>query len=179
MYLPKTKYKTSNASQRDNLVDSTGALYQGPYFETVTGELYSGAAPSKDSKPLTQATGPDQTINTLGYLTPLGRTVYDRVRKDPVEEQLKETLEVPYHYPKPTSGTSFERYFAIDKTTQRVIEISKDTYLSMKSKEPKYYFPKYDLKTLTWSLTNASENRINAAVAGLDSYLKDPSQFVR
>ena len=179
MYLPKTKYKTSNASQRDGLVDSTGTLYQGPYFETVTGELYSGATPSKDSKSLKRSTGPDQTTNTLGYLTPPGRTVYDRVRKDPVEEQLKETLEVPRHYPRPTSSTSFTRYFAIEKITARVIEVSKDVYLSMKSKEPKYYYPKYELITLEWSLTNPTENRINIAVAKLDNYLKDPSQFVR
>ena len=57
--------------------------------------------------------------------------------------------------------------------------MSKDVYLSMKSKEPKYYYPKYELKTLDWSLRSVSDNRINAAIAGLESYLKDPSQFVR
>ena len=180
MYLPKSKYTGNKYTAGNQLVYSNNNQpYVGPYFETYLGEYYSGDSPTSNSRKLEPVVveGTTSLVSNQTAQPILER--YDTIRRNSSEFRLKETLPVPMYYPRPNTGTSFERYFAIDKNTQRVVEVSKDTYLSMKSKEPKYYYPKYDLKTLTWSLTNASENRINAAVAGLDSYLKDPSQFVR
>lgn len=175
MYLPSFKYKGNLITEGDEYsIEGSDQPYVGKYFLTDTGEYFTGTKPGD---------GPNQRL--VPYIKPVGGINgtrierYDLIRQKEIETQLKDTLPIPIHYPRPNTGTSFERYFAIDKTTQRVVEVSKDTYLSMKSREPRYYYPKYDLKTLTWSLTNASENRINAAIAGLDSYLKDPSQFVR
>jgi len=180
MYLPKSKYSGNKYTPGKQLVYSDNKEpYTGPYFETYLGEFYSGEKPSRKSRQLEPVTveGTVSLVEDETRLPILER--YDVVRKDSSEFKLKETLPVPLYYPKPTNQKTLTRYFAIDKTNQRVVEVSKDTYLSMKSKEPKYYYPKYELKTLTWSLTSVSANRVNAAVAGLDSYLKDPSQFVR
>ena len=175
MYLPSFKYKGNLITEGDEYsIEGSDQPYAGKYFLTDTGEYFTGNKPGD---------GPNQRL--LPYIKPVGGANstrierYDLVRQKEAETQLKDTLPVPLYYPKPGTGASFERYFAIDKTNQRVVEVSKDTYLSMKSKEPKYYYPKYNLKTLTWSLTNVSENRINAAIEGLGTYLKDPSQFVR
>lgn len=185
MYLPKSKYKTSIATKQDSLVDPNGVLYEGAYFETFKGEKFTGSAPSNSSKRLTDITGPDQTDGTLtlGFVEPVRVTDYDIVREDKKELQLRATLPVPIYYPKPsqkdyTKG-NFKRYFAVDKTTGQILEVSPAVYASMKAQKPEYYYPKYRLKTLKWSLQKRSENRINAAVTKLDSYLKDPSQFVR
>jgi len=175
MFLPKTKYKGglhTTGTEFKNPV--TGESYTGPYFKTYLGESYTGNKPSSDSVLLIS----QQETKPTGAPKPI-KEEYDYLRNNSNEVDLKSTLPVPIYYPRSNRGATLERYFAIDKTNQRVVEVSKDTYLSMKSKEPKYYYPKYVLKTLTWSLTNVSDNRVNAAVAGLDSYLKDPSQFVR
>lgn len=181
MYLPKSKYQGGLRAQPASLkILATGESYEGMYFKTYDGRLFTGTAPSSQAQEL--------TTNTFGISENLaidGESVigipneYDVLRSNDIEVQLKATLPLPLHYPKPGNVESFTRYFAVDKNTQRVVEVSKDTYLSMKSQEPKYYYPKYDLRILEWSLTNATENRINASIEGLDSYLKDPSQFVR
>ena len=180
MYLPKSKYSGNKYTPGKQLVYSDSRQpYVGPYFETYLGEFYSGNKPSQESRQLTPVVveGTESLVQDETRAPIVGR--YDVVRQRTLELQLKETLPVPLYYPKPGNVENFTRYFAIDKTSQRVVEVSKDTYLSMKSQEPKYYYPKYELKTLQWSLTNVSENRINASIEGLDSYLKDPSQFVR
>lgn len=181
MYLPKSKYQSNLTAAPGALkIKATSEPYTGPYFKTYTGKMYTGEAPSNASQELVNNTfGISENLAINGQEVVGIPNEYDYLRSNNQEVQLKATLPVPIYYPKPNTGTTLERYFAIDKTAQRVVEVSKDTYLSMKSREPRYYYPKYDLKTLTWSLTNASENRINTAVAGLDSYLKDPSQFVR
>ena len=185
MYLPKTKYRVLTATEQDGLAGPDGVLYQGAYFETFKGEKFTGSVPSKDSKRLTEITGPDQTdgVNTLGFANPPGRTKYDFLRQNVKELQLRATLPVPVYYPKPSPEAykkqTFKRYFAIDKNTNRILEIAPSVYASMKAQEPEYYYPKYTLKVVNWSLVSVSANRINAAVLELSSYLKDPSQFVR
>ena len=175
MFLPKSKYKGGLHTTGTEFKNSiTRESYTGPYFKTYLGEVYSGGTPSLNSVLLI----PQQETTSTGASTPI-KEEYDYIRENSNEVDLKSTLPLPLYYPRQVEGKSFTRYFAIDKTSQRVVEVSKDTYLSMKSQEPKYYYPKYELKTLQWSSTNVSENRINASIEGLDSYLKDPSQFVR
>lgn len=182
MYLPKTKYRVLTATTQDNLVDPNGVLYQGPYFETFTGEKFTGEVPSKDSKPLTDIIGPDQS-NSLSFDIPLEITDYDSVRDDRQELQLRSTLDIPVYYPKPMpadySKKTLLRYFAIDKSTGRILEISKQVVTSLRSKEVKYYYPKYTTKVIQWSLVNINANEQTIYKEKIGSYLKDPSQFVR
>jgi len=175
MYLPTFKYKGNLYTQGEEYsIEGTNESYVGNYFTTYSGDVFTGNKPGD---------GPNSRL--VRYIQPTGGTSnirpeqYDIIRQKDSEVQLRDTAPVPLYYPKPGNVESFTRYFAIDKSTKRVVEVSKDVYLSMKSKEQKYYYPKYELKTLDWSLRSVSDNRINTAIAGLESYLKDPSQFVR
>lgn len=181
MYLPKSKYQGNLKAAPGSLkIKATGEPYEGMYFKTYEEKLFSGTTPSSQAQELTSNVfGISENLAIDGESVIGIPNEYDVLRNNDTEVKLKATLPVPLHYPKPGNVESFTRYFAIDKTSQRVVEVSKDTYLSIKSQEPKYYYPKYELKTLQWSLTNVAENRINASIEGLDSYLKDPSQFVR
>lgn len=180
MYLPKSKYITRNTAGNEFQTRRSTVPYVGPYFETSTGKFFTGSSPSSTSEELFRLAEQGDSVGRIqSGPEAVNYTDYDFIRRDDMELELRSTIPVPLHYPKPGNGESFTRYFAIEKTTQRVVELSKSTYLSMESEETKYYFPKYDLRVLEWSLTNASENRINAAIEGLESYLKDPSQFVR
>ena len=185
MYLPKSKYQSNLTAAPGALkIKATSEPYTGPYFKAYTGKMYTGNAPSRTSQELV-----DNTFGISENLAINGQEVigipneYDYVRGNNLEVQLKATLPVPLYYPKPTPSDYtkgiVKRYFAIDKTTGQVLEISSKVYASMKAQKPEYYYPKYELKTLKWSLRNRSTNRINSSVTKLDSYLKDPSQFVR
>lgn len=180
MYLPKSKYRTKVTAGNEFQAQNSTVPYSGMYFETYLGEFFTGESPSSSSIPLTKLAEQGDSVGRIQQgPEAVEYTNYDFVRRDPKELELRSTLPVPLYYPKPGNVNNFTRYFAIDKVTIKVVEVSKNTYLSLENQEPKYYYPKYELRTLDWSLTNVSDNRINAAVAGLESYLKDPSQFVR
>ena len=193
MYLPKSKYKSGRRALRGEYVYAkTGRDYTGPYFVTYTSETYTGTRPSSKSELIVPvdldndsvySTTNEVLIETAEYDTaPLGSR-YDLVRRNDTELQLRATLPIPLYYPKPspadyTKGV-IKRYFAIDKNTGQILEVSSKVYASMKAQKPEYYYPKYTLKTINWSLRDRSANRINSSVTKLDTYLKDPSQFVR
>ena len=180
MYLPKSKYKTSITTGNEFQTRRSTSPYVGLYFETSTGEFFTGDKPTSTSEKLFRLAEQGDSVGRIqSGPTAVDYTDYDFVRRDDAELELRSTLPIPLYYPKPEGVKSFTRYFAIDKNTGRVVEVSKSTYLSLESQEPKYYYPKYELRLLEWSLTNPDINRINAAVEKLDSYLKDPSQFVR
>jgi len=182
MYLPRTKYRVFTATAQDSLAGPDGVLYQGPYFETFTGEKFTGNIPSRNSKPLTDILSPDQS-NNLSFSIPLEVTDYDSIRNDKKELQLRSTSPIPPYYPKPMpadyKSKTLLRYFAVDKSTGRTLEISKQVFTSLRSKEVKYYYPKYTTKVIKWSLVNINANEQTIYKEGIGSYLKDPSQFVR
>lgn len=179
MYLPSFKYKGNLYTPGDEYsIEGSDLPYTGNYFITVTGGIFTGNKPGDGSNSkLVQYKKPVGGANSIKIER------YDLIRQRNVEVQLRDTLPVPIYYPKPISSDYtkgiIKRYFAIDKTTGQILEISSKVYASMKAQKPEYYFPKYELKTLKWSLRNRSTNRINSSVTKLDSYLKDPSQFVR
>lgn len=185
MYLPKTKYKGNlYTAGTEYVLPGETSPYVGPYFQTFTGEAYTGNSPSKKSKKLLpfEEQGSSRGIFTEGP-PPVMFEQYDGIRKDQQEFQLRSTLDIVTHYPKPAPadyGKNFIiRYFAIEKSTRRTSEISKEVYTSLNAKEPTYYYPKYDIKAIQWSLVNIRANQEIVRESGLGDYLKDPSQFVR
>lgn len=185
MYLPKTKYK-GGLTTAGNEYRLPGEVqpYVGPYFETFTGKVFSGTKPSNTSKELLplEEQGSSAGVYTKGP-SPILSTEYDGIRNNNEELQLRSTLDIPVYYPKPMpadySKKTIIRYFAIEKVTGRILEISKEVFTSLKSKETKYYYPKYTTKVIQWSLVNINANEQTVYKEKIGSYLKDPSQFVR
>lgn len=185
MYLPKTKYKGNlYTAGTEYVLPGEINPYVGPYFVTFTGEAYTGTSPSKNSKRLLpfEEQGSSRGIFTEGP-SPVLFEQYDGIRENQQEFKLRSTLDIPTYYPKPMPEDYTKkvilRYFAIEKTTGRILEISKETLTSLKSKEPKYYYPKYTTKVIQWSLVNINANEQIIYKEKIGSYLKDPSQFVR
>jgi hypothetical protein len=185
MYLPKTKYKAGLfTSDSTLLVESTREVYIGPYFETFKGEVYAGTSPlGKNIQKLVKVDTSPELVDS--YLTP---GEYDVVKQDVEAYNLRVTEPVQMYYPVPSeenySKGELLRYFLRDKTIGRILEVRKDVYESISKKEIKYYYPKYELLALSWSLRNVGSNRTVIQLAekrlpGISSYLKDPSQFVK
>ena len=191
MYLPKSKYKGDQyTSGQEYIIPGEIDAYVGPYFTTFNGTAYTGEKPSSTSVKLEPL---PEKENPTGYNSPITGEVlfyeeYDGLRNNIDEFKLRSTLPVTRHYPKPTQEDynrgEFMRYFARDKKTRIVLEISKDVYASMKQKEPKYYFPKYDILEMKWNLTDAQTNISTIRFKSFDmpeliSFINDPAQFVK
>jgi len=185
MYLPKTKYRTGLYSDGRTLVTSlNGEAYTGPYIETFDGRYFSGNSPmDPNSKEL--AVIEPLPEGPVTYLEPLE---YDEIRQDEEAFKLRDTLQLQISYPvvteKDRTQASITRYFAKDKSTDRIFEINRQDYLSILQKEVKYYYPRYEVRGLNWSLISSGVNQISInqlekVFSGISEYLKDPSQFVR
>ena len=184
MYLPKSKYKGGlYTSGNEYRIETTGMMYTGPYFEIFNGDRYVGTSPE-----FTTGQKLISYVEESNFRSPLPNEEYDFVRNNTEEFNLRLTEKVSMYYPVPSNvdytNGRFIRYFLRDKTTGQVLEVAKSVFTSIKNKEVKYYYPKYEYVSVSWSLTSkvANERVIPVAekiLAGLSYYLKDPSQFVK
>lgn len=193
MYLPKFKYKgdLTTPGKEFRLVDS-GEDYVGLYFETYNGKYYTESRPRKFSRELQKYNTfvRDFTPNDRFDYTPYPPIVedYDVLKQDVHTFQLKSTYPVRTYYPK-VSELDYEkgfinRYYVRDKNTGTIQEVSSEVYEQMGSKTTKYYYPKYDILKLRWSLLSFTNNSktislSNGRLFGLREYIKNPSQFIR
>lgn len=190
MYLPKSKYKGNQYTPgREYIIPGEIDAYVGPYFITFKGVAYTGAEPSRSSVKLEPL---PEKENPTGFTSDTGEVVfyqeYDQLRNDPQEFKLRSTSPVPTYYPKPTDKDyqkgMFKRYFVRDKQIGRVQEVNETVYRAIKTKTTQYYYPKYAILELDWSLTSIMDNRYVTALKAikfpeLTNYLKDPAQFVK
>ena len=193
MYLPKFKYKgdLTTPGKEFRLLDS-GEDYVGLYFETYNGKYYTESRPRKSSRELQKYNTfvRDFTPNDRFESTPFPPIVedYDVIRQDVHTFQLKSTYPVRTYYPK-VSELDYEegflmRYYVRDKNTGTIQEVSSEVYENLQGKTTKYYYPKYDILKLRWSLIFTQDNskilRIgNKRLPGLSSYVKGITEFIR
>jgi len=193
MYLPKFKYKgdLTTPGNEFRLLDS-GEDYVGLYFETHNGKYYTENEPRTSSRELQKYNTfvTDSTPNDRFDYTPYPPIVedYDVLHQDVHTFKLKSTYPVRNYYPK-VSESDYEkrflmRYYVRDKNTGVVQEVSSEVYEQMEGKTTKYYYPKYDILKLRWSLISTLDNskilRIgNKRLPGLSSYVKGITEFIR
>jgi hypothetical protein len=193
MYLPKFKYKgdLTTPGREFRLLDS-GEDYVGLYFETYNGKYYTENEPRTSSRELQKYNTfvRDFTPNDRFESIPFPPIVedYDVIKQDVHTFRLKSTYPVRTYYPK-VSESDYEkrflmRYYVRDKNTGTIQEVSSEVYENLQGKTTKYYYPKYDILKLRWSLIFTQDNskilRVgNKRLPGLSSYIKNPSEFIR
>ena len=193
MYLPKFKYKGNLTTPgKEFRVMETEEDYVGLYFETYNGRYYTGGVPTRNSKELQKYDifVRDFTPNDRFDYTPYPPVVedYDIIKQDVHTFQLKSTYPVRTHYPV-VSESDYEkgflfRYYVRDKNTGTIQEVSSEVYENMERKTTKYYYPKYDILKLRWSLFSFMRNSEmvslgNRRLPGLNEYIKNTTQFIR
>lgn len=193
MYLPKFKYKGNLTTPGNEFrYVGTDTDYVGLYFETHDGKYFTEGEPNKLSKEIQKYDTfvRDFTPNDRFDYTPYPPIVeeYDELKQDVHTFQLKSTYPVRNHYPK-VSELDYEkgflmRYYVRDKNTGTVQEVSSEVYEQMEGRTVKYYYPKYDILKLRWSLISSQDNskvvRLgNRRLPGLGDYIKGITQFIR
>lgn len=202
MYLPKFKYEGSKfTSGGEYALKDTGAEYKGFYFVTYKGEVYTGPEPSLKGTNA-QLLPLQQVEQSFGTLESEDLLVYDEIYNSPHEFSLKVTQEVPSYIPVVTVGNTIDgfllRYFAQNKITKEIIEISKQTYSDLDNRTVRYFYKNYNIVRLYWFLNGSIEDTQNGpykipgirskniestktaekTISGLSQYLSNPLEFV-
>ena len=177
MYLPKFKVTEPQYTYGDEYeLSTTGLVYTGFYFKSSTGQAYTGKAPGDGENTLLNVSRDFRTDFELDqpYLTD-----YDVLVNDPNLFALRKTLPLPPHYPMPsTQESAIIRYFAKEKVTGQIIEISKSTYQALKKKSTLYFYPGYDILELLWIIQGSVEDTVNGSytIPGIKSKNKKQLQ---
>lgn len=162
MYYPKSQIKTNlYANTNQFVIASTQEGYSGYYYEISSGKQYTGKFPG-DGKNLllTSATpvtnGPEVTnsSNETDFITPF----------DPIDGSV-DVRSIPKYYtipPKLIPENGFViRYFCKKRNENKYIEISKEDYNRLKTKDDSIAWDLYDPISLSWEITNQSVNLNN------------------
>ena len=175
-YLPKIK-QVKNAKPPGKLIDpATGLAFTGKFVQDLLGRFFKGDTITKDSQPLDVAPFEDE-LEAGKY----GSDFVNKVVK-PSEKDYEKGL--------------FDRFFAKDARTGKIIELDKPTFNEFKSQGKLYR----KILRIQWYVTGDPEDQIingylypgtkaknqdviNQAekiLPGIgEQILKDPGQFVR
>lgn len=200
MFVPKHKRKDNLITQGGLVVKNSLVPYSGYYFEVSNGKKYTGRNPY-DGVPQELVTPPMEIENEVtGQTYRTSKDLYDSLTKEADSYKLKITRAVEIYYPTNIPNTpTFKRYFARDKQNGKILEINVNVYKALKTQQPTYYFPRYDILELEWALQGSIEDTVvgkftapgikstnlrtvdkaEAKLPGIKRYLSNPLQFVK
>ena len=163
MYFPKSQIKTNlytNGKEFQN--SSTQEEYIGSYFETSTGDFYSGKNPSdKPNILLTKINNPtENNIETSLNELPPQPTKYSEFTYDflisPINKNIPPTQPLRI-YPLPTEQDytlgEFQRYFLSKTNEPKFIEVDKTQYQKYLDKDENVAYQLYQPFSLPWVIS--------------------------
>jgi hypothetical protein len=159
-YYPKNKI-TVNLYTKGNEFLLNGKSYIGAYYKTFDSKIFTGANPVIGSSQELQSVSVNikekyPNINIKGGILLDNNT--EKYIKNPNIKNLDSYQIPPQYYPQPIDSDYAKgyimRYFAKKRNDiGYVIEISKDTYLSLQSKNSEYDYITYQAIDLFWQIT--------------------------
>lgn len=168
-YIPKSRI-TVNLYTKGNEFTLNGKPYIGAYYKTYNNKIYAGKNPivgsSQELQPLPVSNKEKYpNINIKGGILLDSNT--QRYISNPNIKNLRTYQIPPQYYPNPTDSDYARgyimRYFAKKRNDNGyVIEISKDTHLSLQSSNSEFDYITYQSIDLFWQLTGPlRDTRVN------------------
>jgi hypothetical protein len=170
-YFPKNKI-TVNLYTKGDEFSINGKPYIGAYYKTFNGKSYAGKNPvigtSQELIPINIKSVESNSTGITNRSGILYNDKTDKYIKNPNIKNLQTYQIPPQYYPQPTDSDYAKgyimRYFGKKRNDiGYVIEISKDTYLSLQSKNSEYDYITYQAIDLFWQITgplkDTRENR--------------------
>lgn len=180
MYYPKSQIKTNLFTDGGELVNSiTQDFYQGYYYETSTGQKYTGKTPQDGPNVLLNAFDPNdpvefkQTFNPDLIITQDDLSDGSYPLNPPVRSLPVFNLTLPTNQDK-TNG-QFTRYFCKRNNEIKYLEIDKDTYQKLKNQDPKIAWDLYTPVIVLWIIQGNQTQVFNsnkATVQTIEQNLK-------
>jgi hypothetical protein len=163
MYYPKSQIKTNQYTNGgEYILSTTKEEYKGDYYETSNGEKYTGKTPQDNLNIL--LTPIIQTINLpTNDINPTPAIIVNNIIEDqynPTTTPVSRNIP-PINITLPTAQEQslgiFTRYFC-KKTNENIyLEINKETYTQLKSKDPKIAWDLYEPQSLLWQIKGNKE----------------------
>jgi hypothetical protein len=155
MYYPKSQIKTNLYTDgKEFSLSSTKEAYVGYYYETSTGQQYTGRTPQDGPNILIQRS--DSYPNPLieNQSTPPEEIVLLQ-SAEYVDPNILSTRALPvFNLTLPTNqdktNGQFNRYFCKKTNELKYLEISQDTYQQLKNRDPKIAWDLYTPAIVLW-----------------------------
>lgn len=185
MYYPKSQIQTDLYTKGEQLqLVSSKEEYIGYYWKTSKNEYFTGRNP-QDGSPLKLELIPVALPSTLSTITiEQNNKVYNTLKNI----DTSKTLLVPLYYKPSLTQEDYEigyftRYFAKKQNQNLYIEVNKDTFNKLKTKNESYDYKSYLIFELNWQISgnkdrvqqtnkkiiSSTERRLR--IEGLTSYL--------
>jgi hypothetical protein len=169
MYYPKSQIKTDlYTNGNDFLTSTTKITYKGYYYETSTGEQFTGRSPEDppnikllpiSDDPILSPETPSETLITQdGPL--ISPTLPDRNIP-----QFNPTLPTPQDQ----QNGQFNRYFCKRTNENRYMEIDFNTYSQLQSQDPKIAWDLYNPTLIIWLIQGNREQVYNSNKGSVQS----------
>lgn len=152
MYYPLSQIQANLYTNGSELVySSNDQPYIGVYWKTSKGEYFSGKNPQDPTS---------QSLKLISQNISTSKTVifssrYTKIKPDNTKIIIKSYI------PQPTSDDynigEFARYFYKKANELKYLEISKDDYFSLTSRDPQYNYSLYLPFYIHWKLTGDKE----------------------
>jgi hypothetical protein len=165
MYYPKSQIKTNLYTNRDEYaLATTKELYRGYYYEISTGQKFTGKFPKDGPNILLVPYSPegfnytDRALLSQTQITTVSNSGYNKtlpLRSLPIFNPTTPTLQ-------DQQTGQFNRYFCKKNNELKYLEIDKDTYLKLQSRDPKIAWDIYTPTILSWLIKGNKEQVFNS-----------------
>jgi hypothetical protein len=165
MYYPKSQIKTNLYTIRDEYaLSTTKELYKGYYYEISTGQKFTGKFPKDGPNILLIPYSPegynytDRALLIQDKISTVSNSTYNKslpLRDLPI---FNPTTPTQQDY----QNNQFTRYFCKKNNELRYLEIDKDTYQKLQSRDPKIAWDLYTPVIVLWQLKGNKEQVYNS-----------------
>jgi hypothetical protein len=172
MYYPKSQIKTNlytNGGEFSNSI--TNQPYQGYYYETSNGQLYTGRNPQdgpnillsfQNSTALYDSTNvldnPDFD-NTIYYYNVTDINYNDATNTDTNQVRIIPSFNLTLPTDQDKINGQFNRYFCKKNNELKYLEINQDTYQKLQNKDPKIAWDLYTPAIVLWVI-QGNQNQV-------------------
>lgn len=183
MYIPKNRIQTNlYVTTKEFVLKGTQEYYYGSYYKTFDGKFFTGKNPNdKPNLELERVIPTEDLIDTPTQSSRIAYqdapTILDSVDDKGYDEGMVVTYgklkninfndikakTIPsQYYPQPTEDDyklgTFQRYFAYVINTIEYVEVNKDTFTKLQSKDPNWDWTRYNTFSLPWDLAGEEES---------------------
>jgi hypothetical protein len=172
MYYPKSQIKTNLYTNGSELVTTTNnQLYQGYYYETSNGQLFTGKNPQDgpnillSRQNLTTLYDPTNVLdnpdfdNTIYYYNVTDINYNDATNTDTNQVRIIPSFNPTLPTDQDKVNGQFNRYFCKKNNEIKYLEINQDTYQKLQNKDPKIAWDLYTPAIVLW-IIQGNQNQV-------------------
>lgn len=162
-YIPKNRVQTNlYTNGNEYILASTLENYVGFYHKLFNGNVFTKKNPTEvPNELLIKVTNKEEKKNVLETRKSLNSEAINYNRIKSVNQGATKLIPTQY-YPQPTEDDyklgTFQRYFAYVINTIEYVEVNKDTFTKLQSKDSSWDWTRYNTFSLPWDIAGEEES---------------------